>query len=477
VNRTYIALSKQLACTAQFIQLVLAGRSSDEALAQCPANLRPSTQALGFAALRNLHRAQTLIGLMARQKQAPEVQSLLLTALALLSNPHAEASATYDTFTLVNQAVEAAKANKATRHASGFINACLRRFLREKDALLTEALQQEPARWNHPAWWIRRMQKDYPQDWQDLLYAAHCKAPMVLRAHLAPGTTERSSPTSHGQALPAKRVGEFAWALDAATPVDQIDGFNQGLFSVQDAAAQLAAPLLLRAVEAAVPAQGRRRPLRILDACAAPGGKTVHLLQFASVLNLNVQVTALDIDAQRCERIRENLQRCGLSAEVKAVNAAQPPTWWDGQTFDGILLDAPCSASGIVRRHPDVPWLRRESDIGQLARIQQQLLDALWPLLSPQGVLLYCTCSQFKAEGVDQAQSFVARNTQAQLLPSPGHLLGGLDRMETLLPENRTHDVRESALSALAAHPMLEHDGFFYALFASQPLDFSSVAR
>jgi 16S rRNA (cytosine967-C5)-methyltransferase len=218
--------------------------------------------------------------------------------------------------------------------------------------------------------------------------------------------------------------------------VQQIPGFSQGLVSVQDAAAQLAAPLLLHGLPP-------RAGLRLLDACAAPGGKTAHLLELA-----DADVTALDIDPLRCRRIEDNLQRLGLQARVLAADAGQPQSWWDGQAFDAILLDAPCTASGIVRRHPDVRWLRRESDVSQLAAQQARLLQTLWPLLKPGGRLLYCTCSVFRAEGEAQVQAFLAHNTGARLLPSPGHLWPTLARKSDAVTDNQLSD----------------HDGFYYAL-------------
>ena len=184
-------------------------------------------------------------------------------------------------------------------------------------------------------------------------------------------------------------------------------------------------------------------PLRILDACAAPGGKTAHLLERA-----DCDVTALDIDARRCERIAQNLERLGLQARIVVGDASRPADWWDGQLFDAILLDAPCTASGIVRRHPDVRWLRRPTDIAQLAAIQARLLEALWPLLRTGGCLLYCTCSVFRDEGDNQLQTFVAHHTDALLRPSPGHLLPQSGVEATGLPDNLSR----------------EHDGFFYAL-------------
>ena len=204
----------------------------------------------------------------------------------------------------------------------------------------------------------------------------------------------------------------------------------------------VAAPLLLSGLAGA----GR---LRVLDACAAPGGKTAHLLELA-----DCDLTALDLDPLRCERIHQNLQRLGLQARVVVADAAALSSWWDGQLFDAILLDAPCSASGIVRRHPDVPWLRRPSDIAQLAVIQQRLLTALWPALRPGGRLLYSTCSVFRAEGDSQIETFLANNTQARLLPSPGHLL----------------PVSSPGVGPVPDNPSSEHDGFYYALLEKQPL-------
>jgi 16S rRNA (cytosine967-C5)-methyltransferase len=228
----------------------------------------------------------------------------------------------------------------------------------------------------------------------------------------------RSSVVAYQQALAAQGVRSTAFGadglvLDQPQPVERLPGFAQGHASVQDAAAQIAAGLLL---------DGRSWSAqdRVLDACAAPGGKTAHLLEAAEL-----DLLALDVDPQRCERVHQNLQRLGLQAQVTAGDASQPAGWWDGRPFDAILLDAPCTASGIVRRHPDVRWLRRASDVDQLAAIQRSLLDVLWPLLKPGGRLVYATCSVFKAEGADQVAAFLARHTDAVHQPSPGHLLPG----------------------------------------------------
>ena len=236
--------------------------------------------------------------------------------------------------------------------------------------------------------------------------------------------------------MKAGPAGPSGVTLEQARPVLELPGFAAGVVSVQDGAAQLAAPLLLSDL-------ATRAGLHILDACAAPGGKTAHLLELA-----DCRVTALDIDPARCERIHETLQRLGLKARVLVADAADVSAWWDGQPFDAILLDAPCTASGIVRRHPDVRWLRRESDIAQLVAIQARLLKALWPLLRPGGRLLYCTCSVFRAEGEQQIQTFLAHNTQAGLLPSPGHLMPSNGANGDAVPDN----------------PSGDHDGFYYAL-------------
>src|SRR6185369_2730899 len=238
--------------------------------------------------------------------------------------------------------------------------------------------------------------------------------------------------------------------LERPRPVHEVPGFAEGIVSVQDAAAQLAAPLLVGALAASTlgqaqgrPGSERTAPPRILDACAAPGGKTAHLLELA-----DAEVVALDIDPVRCERIDQTLQRLGLKARVIAADAGQPSAWWDGNAFDGILLDAPCTASGIVRRHPDVRWLRRESDIGQLAAVQARLLATLWPLLKPGGQLLYCTCSVFRAEGEAQAQTFLAHHNEAVLGDAPGHLMPQTRAKADGLPDNLEGD----------------HDGFYFAL-------------
>ena len=436
-----VALWTQLDATAQCLQAVRGGQSATAVLESVERSLRPGVQALLFQALRQLGRAQALRKQLAPRNPPARVDNLLCTALALAWN---EEAAPYPPFTLVSQAVEAAKRNAATRAQAGFVNACLRRFLRERDTLIAATDSDPVAKWNHPLWWIRRVQQDYPEHWEHILEANNAHAPMTLRVNAL-----RSSPDAYLQQLTdaglvGVRVADSGIELAQAVAVSRLPGFDDGVVSVQDAAAQLAAPLITQGLDTS-------QPLQILDACAAPGGKTAHILESAGT-EQNWQVTALEMDGERAKRIAETLERLQLKAQVLVTDAAKTGEWWHkanaGERFDAILLDAPCSAAGIVRRHPDVRWLRRESDLAQLAQLQARLLNALWPLLKPGGRLLYCTCSIFHAEGQDSIKAFLLRNTDARFLASPGHLMPGHSAGNDKLRENALGD----------------HDGFYYAL-------------
>lgn len=431
------ALWQQLLASARVLSGVRAGRSTTTEFEALDAVVRPGVQALSLQVLRSLGLAQALCRRLARRVPPPAADALLCTALALL----ADDAPAYAPHALVSQAVEAAKRDTSTVHQAAFINGCLRRFLRERENLLAQVKDQPEALYNHPPWWIDRLHKDHPDHWQAVLAAAQRPAPIVLRvnrrliergAYL--GELERAG-------IAAQPVGEEGLQLARSMPVQQLPGYAQGWFSVQDTAAQLAAPMLLAGLEAV----GDR--LRLLDACAAPGGKTAHLLEAA-----DADVLALEIDALRARRIELNLARLQLKAQVQVADAALPECWWDGRPFDAILLDAPCTASGIGGRHPDVRWLRRPDDVAALAAQQSRLLQALWPLLRPGGRLLLCTCSVFRAEGQEQLQAFLARHKDAHLLPSPGHLLPGVVPRGPAMPDNLGG----------------EHDGFFYALLERQ---------
>jgi 16S rRNA (cytosine967-C5)-methyltransferase len=436
-NLTQVPLWRQLQGAASLLMAVRDGQSMTAALEDVDSQLRPGVQALGFHALRWLGRAEALRQQLAKRPPPPEADALLCVVLALIWQ---EQDAPYTPHTLVDQAVEAAKRSEATTHQASFINGCLRRFLRERDELVALTEKNPQAVWNHPQWWIDRVRKDHPEHWQAILLANNTRAPLILRVNRRKATQAQYLWALQAINIEASPVGEQGVILASARSVSSLPGFAEGHFSVQDAAAQLAAPLLLEGLAAT--GEGSPR-LKILDACAAPGGKTAHLLELA-----DCDVTALDIDARRCERITQNLERLGLQAHIVVADAAQPASWWDGTLYDGILLDAPCTASGIVRRHPDVRWLRRPGDIAQLAAIQTLLLEKLWPLVKPGGRLLYCTCSVFRAEGDGQIQTFVAHHRDARLMPSPGSLRPQSSAAGPVFPDNL----------------LREHDGFYYAL-------------
>ena len=441
-----LPLWQLLSRCAQAVAAVRQGQSLTDVLAALPPAERPGTQALSFAVLRRLGTALALRQALVPKAPAAWVDGLLLSALALACGDE------YARHTLVDQAVEACK--RRARPASGMVNAVLRRFLREEADLRAGLEDDDVAHFNHPAWWIRRLQRDWPEHWQAMLMANQTQPPMTLRANVRHGSsaTYRARLAEAGL-LPADEApgplpgqpGDIdPIVLPRGVPVQLLPGFAQGDASVQDAAAQLAAPLLVHA-------GGRTLPpgARVLDACAAPGGKTAHLLELA-----DLDVTALDSDPQRLSRVSDTLQRLGLGPNTHvrtlAADASQPGTWWDGRPFDAILLDAPCSASGIVRRHPDVRWLRRESDLAALARTQDALLDALWPLLRPGGHLLYCTCSVFRIEGQERIDAFLQRTPGARALPAPGHLRPVVEYLEPTTPPSGR---------GLG-------DGFFYALLS-----------
>jgi 16S rRNA (cytosine967-C5)-methyltransferase len=441
------ALSRLLELTADAVQAVRDGRSLTEVLAACPPAARPGTQALAFAVLRRLGSAAAAREALAPRTPPPAVDALLVSALALLWPDEAPP---YPDHTLVDQAVTAAR--RKVPAAAGFINAVLRRFIRERAAIVAQAEHSTLGAWNHPAWWVERLRHDWPTtpgylqaagSWQALLAHANTRPPMALRVNRQRLSTADYKQRLAAAGLPARACVDTtldqALVLAQPCPVERLPGFAQGEVSVQDLAAQRAAPLLLGA--------GLPAGARVLDACAAPGGKTAHLLEREPGLDL----LALDADPARLARVDDTLRRLGLAGarvRTRAADARQTAAWWDGQPFDAILLDAPCTASGIVRRHPDIRWLRRPGDVHALARTQAELLHALWPLLRPGGRLLYATCSIFKAEGVEQIDAFLQRlgPDAAHLAPdSPGHLLP--------LPDN----ANTNAEAAVA-------DGFFYAL-------------
>ena len=404
---------------------------------------RGALQDLAYRTMRQFGTARALVTQLVTRPPGAQVDSLLAVALSLLLEGEDGDTAKvgrggYSAFTVVDQAVSAAASEPKTAHARGLVNAVLRRFLREQKPLLAEVNRDEQARWNLPAWWLRMLREAYPDQWTALAESANVRPPMTLRVNTARIPLQQYLTELANAGLAGQAIGAQAVRLVRAFPVTQIPGFAQGDVSVQDAGAQLAAPLL-------EVADG----MRVLDACAAPGGKTGHLLELA-----DIDVTAVESDAQRAARIDENLSRLGQRAHIVVGDASRPGDWWDGQQFDRILADVPCSASGIVRRHPDIRWLRREADIARLVNEQRRIVSQLWPLLKPGGILVYVTCSIFPTEGEEQARWFGAQLTDAIRLEAPGQLLPGSRATQPASDD----DAGRVGLPS-------DHDGFFYARF------------
>jgi 16S rRNA (cytosine967-C5)-methyltransferase len=434
------SLAFSLLGAAHAVTLVRDGTALPQALAQVFAQAEASPQARGamqdiaYRAMRQFGRSETLLGILAKKKpEPPLLYSLLCCALALIVDPH---NAPYGDFTVVDQAVTAASSHRDITHAKGMVNAVLRRFLREQDTLLHDAMKDPVAAWNYPKWWISDLQAAHPAQWQAILQAGNAVPPLTLRVNRRRSSVADYLALLAQRGVGARQIGPDAVRLDQPVPVAQIPGFTNGTVSVQDAAAQLAAPLL-----------DVHDGMRVLDACAAPGGKTGHILERA-----NVDLLALDSDPKRLARIDENLQRLQLRASLKAGDAAKSD-WWDGKPFDRVLADVPCTASGIVRRHPDIRWLRRPGDAAQLATLSAQILDNLWRMLKPDGKLLFVTCSLWPRESEQQAAAFAQRNAgnDALRLDAPGQLL----------PMADVPDAAEGATGIGGQ----DHDGLFYALF------------
>ena len=375
----------------------------------------------------------TLDALTRRLASKPLSDPLLpcLVAVALYQLQHTRAPS----FAVVNHAVDNAAA-MVRPAAKALVNALLRRYLRERAALDLAVLADPVARWSYPAWWIERVRVDFPGDWQGILEAGNERPPLTLRVNARVTSRDSLLARFADAGIPAAPVGATGIIVTPPRPMAELPGFAEGAFSVQDAGAQLAAPLLR-------PARG----MRVLDACAAPGGKATHLAELA-----DVDIVALDSDAERLSRVRENVARLphgGARIVVAEGDAGVPSTWWDGRPFDLILADVPCTASGVVRRHPDAKWLRRESDVAGFARLQARLFAALWPTLARGGRMLYATCSVFREENEAQVDDFLAKHPDA------------LREILTFAP-----DVAARGGQLLPSLPGASHnqDGFFYAL-------------
>lgn len=404
-----MSMGRAQGLAAQAVAAVDAGRNLNDVLAeiwqqhpQLAAAEKGALQDMAYGCLRQRGLLQQVLRQMLRTLPDAAIHSLLLVALYQL---HATRNAPH---AVVNEAVTHAGRIARGRYKN-LVNAVLRRFLREHHTLLQAALHHEEARYNLPQWWLGYLRHHYPQHWQHIAEAYQQHPPMTLRINCRRSDAHAYCQTLADAGMQASILGSHTVRLHQPVPVQALPGFADGVVSVQDWGAQQAALMLQ-------PQAGER----IVDACAAPGGKSGHLRELA-----DCRLTAIDVDAQRLLRIRDNLNRLGLNADLHVADAQQTNTWYDGHAYDAVLADVPCTASGVVRRHPDIKWLRQPHDARQTAEQQAPLLDALWQVLRPGGRMLLATCSIFVEENQQQLARFLARHADARcretriLLPDP----------------------------------------------------------
>lgn len=411
---------------AEAVRRVLSGRSLTPTLEELltrhdtlSAGDRGAIWDLSHGTLRFLGTVEAMLASMLRKPVAePGLHALLCVAIYQLEYTRAAP------YAVVSQAVDACVA-AGWPWAKGMVNAVLRRYQRERETLLLAARSAPRGRWSYPAWWIEQLHQQRPDAAESILEAGNTRPTMGLRVNRRRAAVDDVLAQLLADGLDARRAGDVAIVLDRIVPVARLPGFAEGHVSVQDPGAQHAASFL-----DLLPGQ------QVLDACAAPGGKAAHILETA-----DVDLLAIDNDAARLGRIRQNLDRLGLRASVACADVSRPDDWWNGKPFDRILADVPCTASGVVRRHPDIKWLRRATDVATLASQARTILDALWRVLAPGGKLLFVTCSVFQEENRAQIDDFVRCHADARMLALPG-----IDTVD------------------LQLMPDASHDGFYYAL-------------
>ncbi len=413
------SLSPRVAAARAVDTVVHGRRNLDQALTG-PIDRRPLAQALAYGTLRRYWSLREAID--QRLKRPLKQRDHDLLALLLVSS-HELLHLDTPAHAAISQAVEASRA-MGKPWARGLVNAILRGLQRQPPG----PPRSREARHDHPAWLLDALTQAWPDDWQDIVAAGNRHPPMTLRVAGDRETALTQLAAAGLAAHPHPRVPS-AVVLEAPCPVERLPGFSDGRLSVQDASAQLAAPLL-----------DPRPGMRVLDACAAPGGKTAHLLQHSP----RVELHAVDHNEKRLQAVEDNLRRIRSPARLIAADAAAPRDWWDGQPYQRILLDAPCSGTGVIDRHPDIKHLRRASDIPALAARQLELLEALWPLLAEGGILVYATCSVLPQENAEVIDAFLARHPEARPLPIDA-------------PWGRPAGAGRQIL------PGTEMDGFFYA--------------
>lgn len=411
----FVRAARLVAAVLEGGNLTDAYERMQQAEAAWPDATRGAIRDLAWSALRDFRLGGVVLERLMHTTPATPIHALLLVALLRLRQRPQQAH------TVVDQAVLAAAVLMPGLKA--MVNGVLRNALRQRESWDAWADADPEARYGVPAWWIERVRKAHPAEWEAALVAGNTRPPMALRVNARRTTSAAVLAELNAAGIAACELDNAAILLAEPVPVSALPGHDAGRVSVQDAGAQWAAKLL-------APTPGAR----VLDACAAPGGKTAHLLEGA-----DLDLLALELEPIRAHRIERNLDRLGLAAEVKVADCRRVEQWWDGRPFDFILADVPCSASGVARRHPDIKWLRRDTDIVQFATQQGQIIDALWHTLVPGGTMLYVTCSVFAEENAVQVERFCARHADASRLP----ILGRPD---------------------LQLLPNAEHDGFYYAL-------------
>lgn len=413
---------------ATIIKKVLAGTSLTSVLQTTwrdnptlSSQQRGAIQDLSYGVLRFYGQLDALLALLIKKSlNDVHIKYLLLVGIYQLQYSKAPPHA------VVDHAVSAARSLSGGKWRQGLVNAVLRNFLRQRTKLLKQVMESEVARYSHPQWWIDKLRLQYPHSYQKILEANNQRPSMTLRVNRQKINVDEYLSLLEENGLSEQRIWDNAVQLIKPVAVEKLPGFSAGLVSIQDAGAQLAAPFL-----------DVRSGMRVLDACAAPGGKSTHLLEMA-----NIELTVLDNDPERLARVEQNLNRIQVNAtKLICGDAAQPAQWWDGKPFDRILADVPCSASGVVCRHPDIKWLRRERDLQQFSANQQKILNTLWSILTKRGKLLYATCSIFAEENKLQIEAFLSQHPNArQLTLTHTNMIEG-----QLLPNS-------------------QHNGFFYAL-------------
>ena len=408
------------------IEKVLGGSNLDKAFEYVAKDLKEfenkaQTKAITYGVLRNMAQSNYLINSLVKNKIDNRlVESLLHVALFQLSqSSHSE-------FTIVNQAVKASK--KIDFRKSNFVNAVLRNYLRNKKVLTKDLQNNQETKFNYPNWWINKVKIQYKNDWTDILNIGNNHPPMTIRINKRKIDVKSYTKLLENENILFTKLKREGLILKNSLNVEDVPGFENGLFSVQDFGAQLTSELL-----------DLKENHLVLDACGAPGGKTTAILE-----NCNVKLISLDKSFLRANKIKENLSRLKLKAKVMVTALDEKNKWWDKNQFDRILLDVPCSASGIVRRHVDIKWLRRPSDFDKFAKNQLDMLNNAWPLLKPKGKLLYVTCSIFKEENQDVISIFCK-------------LQGNAIRRDLKFPKDIYH-IKNQLI------PSINHDGLYYEI-------------